>query len=130
MVTAVASISASQIPENPSETEIDRYVTVYNNNTDQIPGFVGSIIGGQKINLNYEEQTYGVDMKNLKIEEVRKPFNKSTLDVWIDRKDVVDVANASSPKQELRDKLNNGEIKYEEKGIVNKVKFSILRLFI
>lgn len=129
-VSAASAITASEIPEKPSEQEINRVVEVYNNNTEKVPGFVGNIVGGQDINLDYENETYGIEMKNLEIEEVREPFNKSSLDVWVEKEDIVEVANATSPQKELREKLDEGEIRYEEKGIVNKIKFSVFRLFL
>lgn len=129
-ITAVSGITASEIPEEPSDQQINRAVEVYNNNTEKVPSFVGSLVGGQDINLQYEDNSYGVKMNNMRIDEVREPFNESTLKVWVEREDIVEVANSTSPRQELRKKLDNGEIRYEERGIVNKIKFSVFRLFL
>lgn len=130
LISAASAITASQIPEDPSDDQIDNYVELYNNNTDQIPSYARSIIGSQDINLNYENTTYGVEMRDLKIEEAGEPLNQSSLDVWLNKEDIVEVANATSPRQELKAKLDNNEIRYEEKGILNKVKFTFLRLFL
>jgi hypothetical protein len=130
LIASVSGITASEIPEDPSDQQIDNFVEVYNNNTEEVPGFVGSVVGGQDINLDYENNSYGIKMNSLRIDEVREPFEQPSLNVWVEKEDVVDVANATSPRQELRQKLDNGEIKYEEKGIVNKLKFSVFRLFL
>ena len=130
LISTVSAITASEIPEDPSDQQIENLVDLYNNNTDQVSGYVRSVVGSQDINLNYENTTYGIELNNLKIEDVNQSFNDSTLDVWVEQEDVVEVANASSPRQELREKISDGDIRYMEKGVLNKIKFSVLRLFL
>lgn len=127
-ITATAAqISESDVPADPSVHQLQQYAEIYNNNTDKVPGFVRSIVGDQTINLHYENSTYGVEMNDMQVENVTTPYNQSSLEVWVDRKDIVEVANANNSVDELRTKLDNDEITYKEHGVANKVKFGLFR---
>lgn len=127
-ITATAAqISESDVPADPSVYQLQQYAQIYNNNTDKVPGFVRGIVGDQTINLHYENNTYGVEMNNMQIDNVTTSYNESSLEVWVDQKDIVEVANANNSVKKLRTKLDNDEITYKEHGVANKVKFGVIR---
>lgn len=129
--TVTAATATGEIVENNDKAELQKLKNVYNNNTDKVPGAVKSLIGGQRINLHIEDQTYSMEMKKAKIESLEKgELENPSLEVWADQEDVEQLNNSDNPGQELRKKLNNGDIKYKKYGFVNRIRFAVFELFL
>lgn len=116
-------------PDNITDSELDAIKQVYNNNTAELPRFVKSLVGDQDINLHFEDKEYRISMDNARIEEFEEGrWESPTLAIWMDRSDIEDIEEAERPGETVKEKLENGEIKYREFGFVNRVKFSVFRL--
>lgn len=125
--TAALTIKEPDISVNPSKDEIQNYTEIYNNKTDEIPGLVKTLVGDQNINVHYENNTYGVKMNNMKAENVTEPFNESSLEIWVEKEDILEVMNSTEPREEIESKLKNGDIRYEEHGTANRIRFGLAR---
>lgn len=113
----------------------------YNQNSDQIPGFVGSIIGDQTITVNLsemetgsemlEEDVIGVKTNGVKTEDLQwGEFEDPTLKIWITQENVETLSEAEDTPQKLKEMMKNDEIRYETYSFGNAVKFGIMELFI
>ena len=125
MTGFTAALSIPGLIEDPSKQQLQSYADKYNENIDDVPGFVKTIVGDQKINLHYENFTYGLETEDMKVENVTAPHDNSSLEIWVEKEDIEEIAEANNSKKKLKQKLDNDEIRYEEKGIINKVKFGI-----
>ncbi len=107
----------------------------YNNNTDQLPGIAKSLIGDQTINVYLNDsgtqENIGIQMNGTEIETVDTSSNENaTLEVWVQRESVEEIAESQTPAEDLRQKINSEEIRYEVHGLMNKIKFGVLEMFL
>lgn len=133
--------------DNHSELEsIDEDLNItslkdeFNANTDQMPGYVGSLIGDQKITVNFtgvedkgiiEEDALAIDTEGKKIEELKwGSYEDTTVKFWVDQRDIEQLASSSQPLQELKKMLKNNEIRYETYTFSNKIKMAVVSLFL
>lgn len=124
MLTGVASAV--------TQSQIDEYTETYNQQTSEIPAWIGSIIGGEKINIilesnNTTHEAY-VDMDGMKISEARNHTSENaTLEVNADRDAVTAIASSDEPFKELKEKLREESISYETYSTTSKVKITIAK---
>lgn len=107
----------------------------YNNNTDQLPGVAKSLIGDQRINIylndSGSQENVSVDMNGAEIDTVdTESIENSTLEVWVEREDIEEIAGSQKPVDDLRQKVNSEEIRYQAHGFVNQIKFGVLEMFL
>lgn len=133
-------------PPEPSEVELEpvnltQLESQFNNNTDRIPGFVGSLIGDQTIAINLsnveedrgllKEDIIGIKTEGKKISEIQwGEFNQTTLKIWIDQEDINQLMESEKPLQELKKMLKNEDIRYETYTLANKVKMTLMKVFL
>jgi len=108
---------------------IDRY----NGNTDALPGFLGSVIGDQKVNVHINmsdgsQHSFAVRMDGLAMEMQDEPFTNYTIRVTTTQDAVTSVMNATDPRAELRERKEAGEITYDTEGFLNGLRMSIVDL--
>ncbi|MDY6777413.1 MAG: hypothetical protein SVU32_02000 [Candidatus Nanohaloarchaea archaeon] len=131
---------------NYSDKSLEQLKTLFNRNTDKLPGFLGSLIGGQRINIYIQvenesalterqlemlpkNRTLGVDMKGKKIQEFQPGgYEDPTLEIWVSVSDLKKLYRADNPFKKLSDMLKNGEIRYRAHGSGNKAKFFVVRV--
>jgi hypothetical protein len=146
--TAALPNETGSEPEPPEPSELDvvslnltELQTQFNSNTDRIPGFVGSLIGDQTIAVNLsnvendrgllEEDVIGVRTDGKEISEIQwGAFNESTLKIWIDQEDVNQLSESKKPMKELKTMLKSGDIRYETYTFSNKVKMTLMKIFL
>lgn len=113
----------------------------YNSRSDQIPGFVGSIIGDQTITVNLtgletgeemlKKDLIGVETNGVKTEEIKwGAMEEPTLEIWVDESDVEKLSQAENPQQTLKKMLKTKEIRYETHTLGNSIKMGIMELFL
>jgi hypothetical protein len=133
-------------PPEPSELELEpvnltQLQSQFNNNTERIPGFVGSLIGDQTIAVNMsnveedrgllKEDIIGIKTDGKEISEIQwGEFNQTTLKIWIDQEDVNQLMESEKPLQELKKMLKNEDIRYETYTLANKVKMTLMKVFL
>lgn len=112
----------------------------YNENSDEIPGFVGTVIGDQTITVNLsqletgsemlEEDIIGVKTNGVETEDIQwGKFEQPTLEIWITQNNVESLQSADNPAEKLNEMMKNDEIKYETHTLGNSVMFGVLELF-
>lgn len=148
LASASAAIPNNTGPEPPEPSELQlepvnltQLENQFNKNTDRIPSFVGSLIGDQTIAVNMsnveedrgllKEDVIGIKTEGKKIEDIQwGAFEDTTLKIWIDQEDVNQLMESEKPMQELKKMLKNEDIRYETYTITNKVKMSLMKIFL
>ncbi|MFB6158608.1 MAG: hypothetical protein ABEJ95_03000 [Candidatus Nanohalobium sp.] len=113
-----------------TETELQQFKQSYNQQTEQVPSFVGEIVGGEKISfkmeVNGENQTLGVAFEGVKISNItRKEFDKPTLKVWTRQETVTAVINSENSYATLQQKLDEKKIQYKATNMETGLKVMI-----
>jgi len=112
----------------------------YNQNSEEIPSFVGTVIGDQTITVNLtqletgsqmlEKDIIGVKTNGVKTQDIQwGEFDQPTLKIWITQENVESLKNAEKPPQKLNEMMKNNEIKYETYTLGNSIMFGVLELF-
>ncbi|MDY6774406.1 MAG: hypothetical protein SVS85_04360 [Candidatus Nanohaloarchaea archaeon] len=139
LAVSMASAETVALPDSldvkKDEVDLDRVKKVFNANSDQVPGFVASLVGGQRINLYLEGENYSktvkIDMDGVEMDAIEKgEWGSPSLEVWVSVEDVNRLLASERPLQELRAMLENGEIRYREHGLINSIRFLFLELFL
>jgi len=113
----------------------------YNQRSDQIPSFVGSIIGDQTITVNLsevngteqilEEEIIGVKTDGVKTDNIQwGAFEDPTLKIWITQENLERLGNAEEPPQELKEMMKEDDIRYETYTVGNSIKMSLMKFFL
>lgn len=110
---------------------IGEAVDRYNGNTDALPGFLGSVIGDQQVNVyinmsDGSQQSFAVRMDGLEMELQEDTFENYTIRVTATQDAVVSVMNATDPRTELKERKKAGEITYDTNGFLNGLRMSIV----
>jgi len=111
----------------------------YNQRSDEIPGFVGSVIGDQTITINLseletgsemlEEDIIGVKTNCVKTEDIQwGAFEEPSLKIWITQENVESINNAEDTAQKINQMMKNDEIRYETYTLGNALKFGLMEL--
>ncbi len=129
MVTGLAaSTAALTLPE---EDELDQFKEAYNNQTEEVPGFVGSIVGGERVNFKLEvdgsNKTLGAVFDGVEIENIsRSGIEDPTLVVWTDNQTVSTVLESEEVYSALRQGLEEDDIDYETRSTTAGIKVTVL----
>lgn len=114
---------------------VSEYTDEINSHSDQLPGFVKDIVGGEDINIyidREDKEQYnlsismdGMDVKNLSTTQMAEP----TLEVWTSEDIIQKIVEADEPVTEMKDAINNGDIEYDAKKNWTKVKLFFANIF-
>jgi len=113
----------------------------YNQRSDQIPSYVGSIIGDQTITVNLsevngtsemlEEDVIGVKTDGVKTDELKwGEFEHPTLKIWITQENIERLSNAEKPPQELKEMMKDNDLRYETYTLGNSIKMSLMEFLL
>jgi hypothetical protein len=150
LIAAFVSTVTAQRTDLSVNTEVEQQIKQlnlttleqnFNQNTERIPGFVGSLIGDQTIAVNLsgvekgreflEGDTIGIKTQGKEISEIKwGTFNETTLKIWIDQSDIEKLSSSQQPFKAFKKMLKSGEIKYETYTFGNKVKMMLLSFFL
>lgn len=132
-VMLVTSAAAQDV--RLDEQEMDQAQDFMNRFSEDLPGFLQSVLGDQRINANIEDgnetvvysaETEGMTVQNLSDERLEDP----TLVVNTSVSTIEDVYESNNTAEEVRQKFNEGEITYESRGLVNQIMTFVMELFI
>jgi len=117
LIAFATTALAQTVPQDGSQLET--FKEAYNNQTEQVPGFVGNIVGGETINLRFKEnstteKTIGAEFEGVKIENISESsLNDPTMKVNVTRTAVESMVESGQPYEELRTQLDENNIEYE-----------------
>jgi hypothetical protein len=109
-----------------TQQDLDQFREVANSNTDKIPDFVETLVGNQNINIHLEDtnQTVSIQTTGTAVAEASfDSWNNPTLVVWTEEATVQELMNSTTPRTDLEQALESGDISYEVNGLVNQLKF-------
>ena len=117
--------------------DLEKKVDKYNENVGKVPAIFKKIFANQRVNAyismnDGSELIIGVVIgNNMRITEFTKGGIKNpTLIVRTDEKTVNDIMNSDSPGKDAVKALEDGRIKIEAVGFVNKIKFVFVKFSI
>ena len=109
--------------------ELDELQEEINNNQDEIPGFIETIVGGQTINIyfNNTDYSYSADLDGTEVQELSySELDEPTLEMWIN---VSTLESILQPEEDIFDEieqaLDEGNIEYETLSARNTIVFFI-----
>ena len=117
-------------------SNIDSAKEQYNNNLDQVPGFVKSMFGNERINLTMTMadgsiKHFSIVTRKGYVENISVDyFNDYTMDVSISEKTANDIISSKNQIGRLRQALNDKEIEYHSHRFKTSIKTGTSRFFI
>lgn len=127
-----AGLSDTNVSKALQQANFSEYRDEINSQTSELPGFVKTLIGDQRINIYFEDSdlTLGVVMNGVNVAEIKEQsIQNPTLEVWISEGDIEAVANSETPQAELISRLKNKDIRYKVHGAFNQLKFFFVKIF-
>lgn len=102
----------------PDQDGLNELKEQYNRQSDQVPGFVGEIVGGERVNFKVEQdgtnRTVGVAFDGVEISKIKEGgLEDPTLKAWTDQETISAVIDSEDKYSTLQQKLEENEIRYE-----------------
>jgi len=115
--------TADQLNENNTD-HLEEEANYFAQN---VPGFLGSVVGDQIINIRVEAENgteeVGVIMDGTNVTKIQmKKYSNATLEVNTTEKQIANITASEDPIKSLNSKLRSGEIEYSTTGKVNKIR--------
>ncbi|MFB6144192.1 MAG: hypothetical protein ABEJ98_02670 [Candidatus Nanohaloarchaea archaeon] len=128
---AVALAVLLSVSAAVSQEQLQDLSQRYNSQVGELPSFLRSLVGDQKINLHVKSlnATFAVNVSAAKIQDIKRPgFKNPSLEIWISEKDLEAVSGSESPLNTTARLLKSGGIRYRSHGILNTLKLSLAKL--
>ncbi len=132
MNSILAILNAGMIGDVPSldirYEEIEEAAERLNSANEDLRMIVKTLMGEQRVNLDVGQINLRVGMKGIGITSLEEGrFAEPTVDASTDRQTLRAVLTAENPYEELKQRLKAGDIEYEGKGLLNQVRFLLLK---
>jgi hypothetical protein len=131
ITAALIILVAPAVSQSLNSTELNQFKETYNNQSSEVPDFVGTIVGGERINMKLERngtnETVGVAFEGVEISDINASgVEDPTMNIWTDQETVSTVLNSSSKYDTLQEKLEENEIEYETTNLGTSIKVTVL----
>lgn len=108
---------------------------LYNANTDTLPGLARALIADERINLHVaidgENRTVGAVMDGVRIGSIEEGgLENATVELYTDEATIQEIATATNRGRATVRALNDGGIRYESRGLWNRVTFGVVSLLL
>lgn len=123
----------------PSLVSADLYdflesnVEYVNDNIDQVPGFIRTVFGDERINAavelkNETNMSVSVITDDARITSFEKgKLDDATMDLWVSETTIEEVLDSSDPAEHVMDAIDDGSIRYETHNIASSVKMGLAK---
>jgi opacity protein-like surface antigen len=127
----ILSFAASAASVDVSSDGLNNLKENYNNQSSEVPDFVGSIVGGERINFKLEvngtNETVGVSFDGVEISNITtEGLEDPTMEAWTDQETLTAVLNSTEKYETLEQKLNENEIEYKSNTAGAGIKLTII----
>lgn len=124
------TVSASAQTFYEREEDLKKFKEAYNNQSSKVPSFIGNIVGGETVNINFKSngtsKKVGVKFEGFKIQNISDSgFKEPTMRANVTQSSVESIIKSEKPYQELQEKLEEEEITYESTNIGGSIKIKI-----
>lgn len=126
--TATAAEYTEELEQFNETTELEELQQTINDNRDEIPDFISTIVGGQQINLyfNNTDYTYSAKLDGTEIQELSSSeLEEPTLEIWVDPSTLQSVLQSDESFDEIEQAMEQGGIEYETHNWRNSIVFYI-----
>ena len=108
--------------------DLEKLVSVYNENLDKVPGFVKGVFGNERIDVYIDGQKFvGLVGENGNITEYKKGgIDKPTMKIYTTSETI---GHLLENEKTLLEAVKDKSIQYEGVGFVNKIKFGFIKIF-
>lgn len=113
-----------------TDGELEKFRENYNSQSSEVPGFVGSIVDGERINIriNGSEDTekIGAVMNGVKIKEIdNNTVENPSLKVYAERDALETIKSSTNKYGQLRKEMDQSDISYETTNLVSGIKMTV-----
>ena len=128
MILVFVSMAMSQpVPEGEN---LEQFKQAYNEQSSEVPGFVGNIVGGETVNVNFKTnnstETIGVVFEGVEIQNISESrYEDYTLEANITETAIESVVKSEQPYEELQDQLQSENIEYESRSVSAGIKVKV-----
>ena len=127
LILMFGSAAAIEVPDSEGLQQLKEE---YNGQSDNVPGFVSTIVGGEKVNFRIENEstneTVGVAFEGVEITKIEKGgLEDPTLEAWTDQETINTIIESDEKYSELQEALNENDIDYEAKTTESTIKVVI-----
>lgn len=115
-----------------NSSDLDMIKEQFNLNLDQVPRFVKSMFGNERMNIfintgEGEREFYVVTKKGSILELKEGSLDDPSLDMWSDQETIDRISESENPTTELRSALKSKEIRYETHAVPTKIRMGLAR---
>jgi hypothetical protein len=116
-ITVLLLVSPA-LSQSLQDENLKEFKQAYNDQSSQVPGFLGEIIGGERINVKLEvnssNKTMGASFEGVEIDKISSDGIKDpTIEAWTDQETVKEIAESEQKYDTLQKKLDKKEINYK-----------------
>lgn len=127
LILMFSSAAAIEVPDSEGLQQLKEE---YNSQSDNVPDFVSTIVGGEKVNFRIENgstnETVGVAFEGVEITKIKKGgLEDPTLEAWTDQETINTIMESDDKYSELQEALNENDIDYEAKTTESTIKVVI-----
>lgn len=115
-----------------TQSELDQFKDKYNNQTSEVPSIVGSIVGGERLNVHVNNsngtEVIGADMDGVEINSLTKGgFENQTMNVYTNEDTVEGILESDDPFDQVTAELDAKNITYDSTTTGGKVKITVFK---
>lgn len=133
IVLALSVLMIAGTASAQSASSLDSAQDVYNNRSDEIPGFLASIVGDERINVEINEsgdvREIGVVMDGVKAAEVKEGgVENATINAYVEADTLESIASSEQPLQATVEAVKSDRIRYSATSTTGKITLGIVDL--
>jgi len=130
LLTIFLALTVAGSAQSYNDSGLENFKEAYNNQSSQVPGFIGNIIGGEDVEINLksgnETETIGAKFDGVEIEKISEDgLENPTMQVNVSENAIQSVVSSDKPYQELQNQLEAEEISYETTSTIAGIKLKI-----
>jgi len=115
-----------------TQAQLEDFKQSYNNQTDQVPGFAGSIVGGETVNVEINRtnstETVGAKMDGVEIGEIQdEGYENNTMVVETDGDTFETILSSNAPFDQIQTELDENDIDYSSETVGGSVKLTVFK---
>lgn len=139
LVAAFAATGAAQTNTTTMDFDsynLSEYEDTANQHTDELPGWIKDLVGGENINIYINEGqddafNLSIKMDGLKVQNMTDTaLDNPDIEVWTSTEVIQNITESEDPVGDMQEAINNDEIRYEANDTWTKIKLFFTDFFI
>jgi hypothetical protein len=131
MILGFVSIVSGQPVQESGDLE--QFKETYNDQSSEVPEFLGNIIGGETVNINFKSnkttKTIGAKFDGVEIQNISQSrYQDYTLEANITKTAIRSIGKSEQPYEELQNQLESDNITYKSRSLSATIKIKTFEL--